>query len=348
MPDTIDFFIIGAQRSGTTLLRLMLNAHPRVAVPEEGTFWIPLLRRHRSRPNAPIPPGLKASYMRYLERNVQFRNWGLPLDAVPTGRDVSAPEFMASFYRVYAAGRGKAIVGDKTPRFFDKVGDLNTFYPTARFIHIVRDGRDTYASQRRMGYRANPAVAALEWRCKVDWARRQLAALDPSRSRELRYEDLVARPEECMQDICALLGLEYDSAMLDFWRDSALFIGKHHSRFIFRPVSQDNVGKWKKSMGEREVVLFDAVAGERLRELGYETGPAPTAAQRLMTGGALAVGLPLRAAKVIRTAVTLQLASRFGLATVASGMGVRPEAADGKPADGHSGEGQDGRTSGRD
>ena len=73
------FFIIGAQRSGTTLLRLMLNTHSQVAIPEEGTFWMPLLREHKRPENLYISKQSLSNYVTYIQKNAQFHLWNLPI-----------------------------------------------------------------------------------------------------------------------------------------------------------------------------------------------------------------------------------------------------------------------------
>ncbi|WP_022661406.1 sulfotransferase family protein [Paucidesulfovibrio longus] len=319
------FFLIGAQRSGTTLLRLMLNAHPELAVPEEGTFWMPLLRSHGNRPEAVLQGRELANLLDYVRANSQFRLWGLD-DAEARAQALAEPNLtparlMEIFYAAYARSRGKTRAGDKTPSFFRMVPALATLFPQARFIHILRDGRDIHLSLKSMGVSSGLAVDALEWTHKVTRARRDLAALPPERVCELRYEDLLAAPEERLRAICALLELPFDPAMLDFWKTSGKYIGSHHSERIFQPIAPDNVRKWERRMAPADIRAFQAVAGRTLAELGYDPGPPPGPLDRLRAGLALSWGVPARLSRVASTALRLGLASRLGLATDAAGKG---------------------------
>jgi hypothetical protein len=323
------FFVIGAQRSGTTLLRLMLNAHPDVAIPEEGTFWMPLLRSYGRNPQTSIPPEVLQNYLRYIGKNSQFKLWLLDDNGIReralSMEQITLSQLMSLYYDAYARLQGKVRSGDKTPSFFRMVPLLSNLFPQAKFVHIVRDGRDIYLSLCKMGYKGNLSVGALEWTFKVVKAQRDLAKLDPSRVLELRYEDLLAAPGSKLEEICAFLHVTYNSSMLDFWKTSRNYIGNHHSQHIFKPVANDNVKKWKRRMSSVEVAKFQKIAGTQLTRMGYELDDALPPVSNLSIFFDLAYGLPCRLAKVIFTAIQLKITARFGLGTDAAGKGVLPD-----------------------
>ena len=120
--------------------------------------------------------------------------------------------------------------------------------------------------------------------------------------------------------------LEFEPAMLDFWRSSPEHIGAHHSDLIFNPVTTKSVGKWKKDLTPREIQHFELLAGRELAALGYEvTDRSEDWAGRLFGAWpALGFGLPLRAAQVAWTAIDLDFSSRLGRATRAAGGGEPP------------------------
>lgn len=322
------FFVIGAQRSGTTLLRLMLNSHPDLAIPEEGTFWMPLLRDCGKNVHAPIPKPVLENYLRYINKNSQFKLWLLDdstvRQAALNAEHITLAELMRLYYGAYMQLQGKTRVGDKTPSFFRMIPMLNKLFPMAKFIHIVRDGRDIYLSLRKMGCKDNISVGAMEWGYKFKKAQSDLAALDPSRVFTLRYEDLLLDPAGRLQEICTFLSAEYDPSMLDFWKNSGKFIGAHHSTKIFGPISADNVNKWKTRMAPSEVSRFQKVVGSKLQDLGYDIDSASYPGETLRIAWDLAYGVPCRLARVAKTVVQLKITSRLGLGTDAAGKGVLP------------------------
>ncbi len=321
-------FIIGAQRSGTTLLRLMLNAHSQLAIPEEGTFWMPILRDCRRSGGKAIDPATLARYLAYIRKNAQFRLWDLPEAPVAgellrTGR-VTPDQLMSAYYAAYSRQQGKARWGDKSPTFFRMVPVLAGLFPGARFIHLVRDGRDNYLSWQKMGIqRRTVGVGAFEWRHKVGRARADLARWAPDRTIEVRYEDLVTAPNDVLTRISRFIDLPFEAGMVEFWRRSDRYIGRHHSETIFSPVTADRVGRWQRNLTPAQVARFEAVAGRCLRESGYPltTSGRPTLRTAWGIGLDILSGLPGRLFRVFRTAAVLGLASRLGIGTRAAGAG---------------------------
>jgi Sulfotransferase family len=334
MTQSTPVFIVGAQRSGTTLLRLLLNAHSALAIPEEGTFWMPLLRRFGRRGERELRGRNLERALAYIERNHQFKLWNTDpaphFDALRRAGRAQLDELIAGTYMVHARAQGKHLWGEKSSVFFRTVPLLADLFPGARFIHLIRDGRDVFASWRTMDpTKGNAAVAAVEWAYKLRKARRDLARLGPERSLELRYEALAGDPETTLRTACRFLDLEFEPRMLDFWQSSREHIGAHHSQMIFNPVSTRSVSRWQKDLTPRQVRNFELLAGRELRALGYDVA-RPEREWRAFLLGALpelAIGLPLRAGQVIATAIDLDLSSRFGRATRAAGGGDAPEPA---------------------
>lgn len=327
------FFIIGAQRSGTTLLRLMLNAHSLIAIPEEGTFWMPLLKKFGTSPLKKIKGNQLHNYLEYIKKNPQFKLWGCDpnklFSSIKEKKDgCTLGELMLQIYLNYSSQCGKKLQGDKTPSFFRMVPALNRLFPDAKFINLVRDGRDIYLSTRKIEpSRKNISVAALEWSHKVQKVSQSLAPFNSHRHMTIRYEDLVTKPQEIMETICNFLQVEFEPAMLEYWKNSDQFIGSHHSKLIFSPVSSNSVQKWKRQLTKQEIGNYEYLAGNSLRKYGYEMDcgniKPPQISGRVIWQ--LLYGLPTRALQIFYTALNLKIASRFGLKTGAAGKGTAPE-----------------------
>ena len=134
------------------------------------------------------------------------------LDEMEDG-DLSAG--LRAFYRGYAAARGKTRYGDKTPTHTADMDVLSRVLPEARFIHIIRDGRDVAASLRGLPFAPGDggiAASAAAWRDTI-WRARRAAAHLPHYT-EVRYEALVTEPERVLRELCDFLELEFAPEML--------------------------------------------------------------------------------------------------------------------------------------
>lgn len=287
MPDAAPFtFIIGCPRSGTTLLRAMLDSHPDIAVPPESYFLVPILRHAADyRRDGGVD---RAAILRAVAGNVSWPSWGVePAELEWIVADTTlttVPATLRAVYDRYAAIHGKRRSIDKTPRHTEHVGLLVAAYPDARFVHLVRDGRDVVPSLRSMPYfPARFADAALFWRDRALSGREARTIVGPSRYYELRYEDLVTDPERHLEPLCRFIGIEYSPAMLEYTARAESVIagtvgGSAHENIRRAPTRTRD---WRTDMAARDVARFEALAGDALAVFGYERGPAPSAALRV-------------------------------------------------------------------
>lgn len=288
---TAPFFIVGSARSGTTLLRLILNAHPEVAVPPESRFIVEL---HNG---AELVDAV--DFLARLDAHHRFHTWDLPISAVReeiAGADrLPYAEAIDAAFRAYARVQGKTRWGDKTPRYVEDIAFLARLWPDARFIHLIRDGRDVARSYADVSFGPKTVGKAASL-----WARRVRAgiaagrALPAGRYLEINYEDLVDDAEGEIKDICDLLELDFDPGMLDHTeraRGSVLPRASAFNPHVTEPPSRTR--SWHTSMPRAQVEIFEAVAGDTLTELGYERAfPAPASRARLI-GTLGAAGLPV-------------------------------------------------------
>ena len=156
---------------------------------------------------------------------------------------------------------------------------LARLFPEARFVHIIRDGRDVVLSYQSVTWGpATATEAAVRWRENVRRGRRDGRRLGPDRYREIRYEELVADPEPLLRSLCEFLEFEWDGAMLHHQAAADAVIAATrfpaaHQRLLLPPTR--GLRDWRRDMPERDVAAFEAIAGDLLHELGYgrETGP---------------------------------------------------------------------------
>jgi hypothetical protein len=275
-------FIVGNDRSGTTMLRLILDRGPDVAIPPESMFLTDLADRRAD--GGPRTPEAVRALVDEIWRHPKVRLWQLPGDPPEpppglTGLDAYRFAVEAPF-RAYAARHGKPRWGDKTPHYVHHVDALLEVWPDARFVVLVRDGRDVALSLKRMPFGPNNAWAAGPW-----WARGIRAGADaqrrhPEQVRTVRYEDLVADPERRVREICAFLELAYEPQMLDLAQaDRSRVVPDQSGWFptLFEGVNTRSAGRWQTEMPERDQRLFALHARAELEALGYPV-PAGTIA----------------------------------------------------------------------
>lgn len=288
-------FVVGCPRSGTTLLRLMLDAHPELAIPPESHF-IPLVARVRARYER--PSGFDAEHMAAdVMRGLRFRDWHLPEEAVRAAIRERRPTTLAGaiecLFTAYAETHGKTRWGDKTPGYSIELPLISELFPRAVFVHLIRDGRNVALSLMEVPRPPRSFTEAAEvWRSRVSTGRIDGAALGPGRYLELRYESLVDDPASALQQICALASLGYTPAMLEYHReDPAASVPERnwgHHRNLARPPTK-GLRDWRDRMTEADQQLFEAVAGDELAALGYERRfPEVPAGVRAKAGAILA------------------------------------------------------------
>ncbi len=176
-------------------------------------------------------------------------------------------------FLAYARQEGKSRWGDKTPLYLHYVDELAAIWPDARFVVLVRDGRDVALSVTRLPFGPNNAWAAARAWSRAIRVGREAARRHPGRVHSLRYEDLVERPEEEVRAVCEFLGLPFDRSMLEIERTDAAKIVEDQSGWftsIWSGINTSSVGRWRKEMPPDDLRIFESVAGDELEALGYE------------------------------------------------------------------------------
>jgi len=278
-------FVVGVPRSGTTLLRLMLDAHPELAIPPETHFIPAVIRACRK----------GASADRVAEAITGHRRWsdfGLAeeelLERLRAIDPLEAGPAIRAFFELYAEKQGKPRWGDKTPGYATKMRRIQRALPEARFIHLIRDGRDVVLSRARKSRRQKPVgLAARRWKRRVIATRNRSATVN--HYIEVRHEDLVTDTDSTLRAVCDFVELRFDPAMLAYHEhagerldeiDRALPArrGRHELDAEHRiaahvrasePPAPERIGAWRTEMSPEDLAAFEAEAGDLLDELGY-------------------------------------------------------------------------------
>ena len=276
------FFLIGFQRSGTTLLRLMLDSHPELAVPLDVTgLWDRYEGRLDAYGDLTRPEGRRRLVDDLLAEE-RIRLWKVPLEAegvLAQWTRPGLPGVIDALGRSYALAKGKRWWGDKDPGNTRRLAQLNRWFPGCRVIHIIRDGRGACLSHLGQAFGHDDLMACAEaWREEVWWARQMGGLLGPERYCEVKYEDLLEDPERELTRITAFLGVPYSPAMLEYPGRVAEAVPdekRHIWPLIGEPPRKENATRWRARMPPPVQVCFEKRAGAVLGELGYDTSPAP-------------------------------------------------------------------------
>ncbi|GAA4609288.1 sulfotransferase [Actinoallomurus liliacearum] len=270
-------FVVGCPRSGTTMLQLMLHAHPRIAIPPENRFVMAAYdERHRF--GDLNDPENRRALARWIVERKQTRFADLGLDGRAVIEEIVAgPPTLGSalgiVLRAYAARFGKPRWGDKRPGYFQRIPALRRMFPDAQIVHLVRDARDCVASLKEMAwYKLDVQHALATWMESIDAGERAARTLGPGAYHRMYYERLIADPQAELAALCAFLGEDFDPAMCEPEKVAAVAVpGRKtwHAR-THGAVSTARSGTWRERLTPAELALCETVAADRLRAHGYE------------------------------------------------------------------------------
>ena len=274
-------FIVGCERSGTTLLRIILNQSAELHIPGESWF-LKELSSHCDSYGDFSQPHQRWFFIRDLQLNhatkdtYSFDIFQLTLlEAEAALKQVAPTDFFgaaASLFQASAHKQGKPFWADKTPRHVTQLDWLAQAYPKAKFVHVLRDGRDVALSLMKAGWEKSIKSAASRWQQRVSYGTTIGSKLGNERYYELKYEDLVTQPELSLRKLCTWLGIEYSPDMLQHHTKTKDHINRDwhlHAR-VAEPINGSRAFAWKKKLTRIQVAEIEHVAGALLDQLDYE------------------------------------------------------------------------------
>jgi len=296
--DHSPFLIVGCGRSGTSLLRSLLNRHQDIAIPLESLFIVDYLRA-ASHLDLETLKGI-------LVREPEILEWGI----APSIHDLtdcdSIGGAIARLHEIYAGKVGKSTWGQKTPRFVRHLPLLKEHFPSMRVVHIIRDPRAVVSSLMNSDvHRSDPYHGAQRWRLDVSYGL-SFGASNPEEVFQVKYEDLVNRPNELLDQIVGFLGLEpaWESQPrpLKEADEYSAFYDNIHAN-LDRPPSTQFVDKWRNELSAHDVEIVEAVCLDRMIELGYRPEherPNPGKGRFRRARMLRLIRIPMQAARYLR------------------------------------------------
>lgn len=267
------------------MFRLMLNAHDRLSIPGETWFLSELMDALRL--TGPLTDVDVQTARQLIQGHWRWEEWGVEDDRLEDAlRDLDTPtlaDVIDTTFRLTVEPDGDAQWGDKTPGYVTEVPRLHTVFPEARFLHVIRDGRDVCLSLKRTGWHGESTWGiARYWADAVSSACRAGRSLPGDQYMEISYERLVQDTENVLREVCEFLGVGFQRGMLDFHETATNELPdrtrQHHSKTHRAPRSQD-VRRWEREQPPLQRVIFEAFAGDALAMAGYDptvrSGRAP-------------------------------------------------------------------------
>lgn len=277
-------FVMGKERSGTTLLQAMLNAHPNIVAPHESRIIIYMYSKYGH--TIVWTEELLKEFCDELYTETRFNNfWKIDkselLLVLTEAKDrLTYPLIMKIIYCMFSPDKEVKIIIDKNPVYYLFLPELQAIFPDAKYLHIVRDYRDNIASHRKVMPDKHPADLAYRW-LKVNQYMEEAKEKSPQKWYSFKYELLVNEPLNYMKKICNFIDIQfYENMVTGFTSNlSPVFEAnkgrkefmKFHSN-VYEPVNINQIGKWRTEMPVDQIQIIEAIAGKYGREMyGYET-----------------------------------------------------------------------------
>ncbi|MEE9303397.1 MAG: sulfotransferase [Thiotrichaceae bacterium] len=280
-------FILGNNRSGTTLVRMMITSHPDIIIPPESHFFLWLYDQYKDwKPEHDLNVFIKD-----LFGCTKIETWGMREELLSEFIRVRSPscyrDLVSLVYRYYGVVVGKEAKrwGDKNSLWPNRLGVVDIVFPQAVFLHIVRDGRDVACSYLDLGKREFQSKYAPRlpqdiqeiariWSRNVRTVRNFGNKLYAHRYYEFRYEDLIENPEQEMKLIFEFLHMEYHPDVLQYatitknknYEPSEFLAWKEK---VYQPIDKNNKGKYTRLLSIHEVKAFERIANRELSYYGY-------------------------------------------------------------------------------
>lgn len=264
-PRPTPIFIGGVPRSGTTLLRMIVDSHSALACGPEMRLIPQICEMYRAAKQA--------------ARDAPGAAWELEGEHVRRG----FAEMITDLLEPARLLSGKARIAEKTPANGAWFAELRELFPDAPQIHVIRDGRDVVASLLGLDWRdgrtgepfdfvRSARAAAAMWARQIGIARDAFATPEANgRVFELRYEAMIERPRETLEPLFALLGEPWEEQVLDFHLNPRAGAGENETSAaqVSRPLYRESVGRWRRDLTPVQLAEVMDEAGETLAALGY-------------------------------------------------------------------------------
>jgi len=280
-------FILNSPRSGSTLLRLILNSNSKISIPNEFILVEKIITTFSN--NDEISKKAAIDFINKISDLKKFKDWNIDVGKLITKANennfYTRNHLIQLIYSFYTKQyNGKKVWGDKNIHSLSYLKDIVSIFPEARFIHIVRDGRDVALSLKKVGwlfykfptkkrhYINNIKGCALTWNDSLELIEENEHLFDSNNFIEINYEFLVKEPKKALNSLCSFLKIDFEDKMLDFHENNS--ISKERLALTHKntkkPILKDNFNKYLKFLSKNEIQIFEHYSSKMLLKYGYE------------------------------------------------------------------------------
>lgn len=278
-------FIIGNPRSGTSLLRIMLHSHSKIVIPPESHFFLWLEDKFQDWENLDLDKFLEA-----LFASTKFETWQLNKEDLKAFIQEQKPQSFAQLnsliYYFYGIQNGKQATfwGDKNKLWKEKLLTVLKQYPSAKFIHLIRDGRDVACSFKALGNKKMISKYAPKLPTDIEsiakrWDENIKAILafekqvKTSNFMIVPYEQLLLNTKDILEKVCDFLGIELENNMVEYYKKKEKDIEPKEffqwKEKLLSPPDKVNIGKYKQELTTDEIKTFERIAKSPLTQFNY-------------------------------------------------------------------------------
>lgn len=278
MSNCVPIILLASERSGTNLLRVMVSSHSKVSSPPPAGIVGALAYRVYNY----LSPFNPAHEKELIEDAITFTKihlnpWEININPQDVRKRLSSVSFWQIFKSlndIYAEEEGNAFWFSKEPDLFNYIYEIKMHMPDSKFIYMMRDGRDVAASILKGGVHTNHIYHAAHI-----WSANQKTCLnalsDPLLSDSmfvLKYEDLITDAKIVLQELMEFVGLNFEPSQLEYYKNKDVINHSNKSEFwknIAKPLNSSNSGKYKDTLNVKQIEIFESVAWDEMRALGY-------------------------------------------------------------------------------
>ncbi|RNC83671.1 MAG: sulfotransferase [Balneola sp.] len=284
-------FILGNPRSGTSLLRLMLTEHKSMIIPPECGFiqwWFDKYQDWSDQLSDIHYERKVLQYVEDLKTSRKIETWDFDFELLTQFLNKKRPstysELCLLVIEAYAIQKNKMVryLGDKNNYYLSYLELIGELFPNAKYISIIRDGRDvacSYLSMKKVHSNSDykPKLAssieeiAEEWSSNINRIKLFLDKIKVEDSIWVRYEDLITNTEEELSRITSFLDISFEKQMLDYYKSN----NEPNELLAWKKKTQEkpdvkNIGKFRFELTPDEIIEFETIAGPMLKKFKYD------------------------------------------------------------------------------
>lgn len=284
-----NLFILGNPRSGTSLLRLMLDSHSKIVVPPECGFLLWLEKDYGNWEANDLKTDRVQAYIKDLQASKKFETWNLSdvvlMETINLERPKNYEELSQCVYLAYAKKSDKKplVLGDKNNYYIQHLEQLDNLYSKKYILHIIRDGRDVSTSYRGIdaisnNFKYKPKLSKDIDDIAEEWQQNNLRIHDQfghlPNYMFIKFEDLLTNTKVTLNNIMHRLGLDFDEGMLTYYERNKLLQSEPKETLAWKkktlePLDTSVIGKYKKELTLEEIESFNITAKKALKLFDY-------------------------------------------------------------------------------